>query len=483
MAFTQRPGKGSQNQSNVNRPQNEPYINSSPSRAVTGPIHQQQQNDPYFQNQPYNPQNGPYNPYYDPRMQDPRMAPYGGGMPQNGYGMNPQMPYGQNPYGVNSPQQPPYGPQSPHYPAHQTKTTRPEDLKGLSFWRDEDENGYFDNPEEDVEKSSPLRFVLAISGLVVVSCMLWLGYRFATQSESEMIPLIPAEAGPYKRRPENPGGMAFPHQEMLVYGRLSPQQQNGQPVERVMPEQEQYFAPEGQQMQSVPQQPVQSSFEHVPNQQQIQQNTQQVPQQPQPYIQNTTQNPVQQNAESVQQQQVVAQQNTAVAQNQQQPVPAAHQPLPLAQQPTNAPQVQGHSQNQTLPAQSQSQKKIENNDSKGAKKTEDGKVLKQEDKKTEEVKDVKKDKPLKKDIVKAVLEPGYYMQLASLPTEASARKELARLNQKFKDLSPMIQPFETGVKKFHRVIVGPFSDRDGALKKCVTVGNGCKVIHIEHNNG
>ena len=87
------------------------------------------------------------------------------------------------------------------------------------------------------------------------------------------------------------------------------------------------------------------------------------------------------------------------------------------------------------------------------------------------------------DVIKTTLDPGYYMQLASLPSEASAKKELSRLRQKYKDITPMIQPFETGVKKFHRVMVGPFSDKDAALKKCVSIGNGCKVIQISQNNG
>ncbi|MBP9752855.1 MAG: SPOR domain-containing protein [Proteobacteria bacterium] len=471
MVFTQRPGKGSQNQSNGNKPQNEPYMNTSPSRAMTGPIHPQQHHDPYFQNQQFNPQNpqGGYNPYYDPRM-----SPYGGQTPP------PPPPYGQSPY-----PQTPYGahtqqhmyPQHPQQaPQQQSRGTRPEDLKGLSFWRDEDENGYYDNAEEDVEKSSPLKFILAIAGLVIVTCMLWLGYRFATQSESEMIPLIPAEAGPYKRRPENPGGMAFPHQEMLVYGRLSPQQQNGQPVERVMPEQEQYFVPQGQEMvqnngQDCQTQNVPSSFEN-PGQQPIQQQSP-VPMQQQPL---TNQNQHQQMISPPQQQPVV-QQQAALPQQQQTQTTQQHAPVQKTENTQPKPE-QIKDQMQTV----STQKNMD--ETKTNKKVEDApKSQKVEDKKSEDVKSIKTTaKNPVTDVIKKTLEPGYYMQLASLRTESSARDELTRLRSKFKDMSPVVQPFKAGVKNIYRVMVGPFSERDIALKKCITVGNGCKVIHIEQNN-
>ena len=114
------------------------------------------------------------------------------------------------------------------------------DLKGLGFWNDENENKYEDNANEEANSSSPIKFAVGVVALVIVSSVLWMSYRWATQTQIQGIPHIQAEEGHYKIKSENPGGMVFPHQEMLVYGRLSPQQQNKRQNENVLPPQEQY---------------------------------------------------------------------------------------------------------------------------------------------------------------------------------------------------------------------------------------------------
>jgi hypothetical protein len=50
-------------------------------------------------------------------------------------------------------------------------------------------------------------------------------------------PLIKAEQQPYKVKPEEPGGMAVPHQDKLIYNEVSPKAQPGtaKPAEKLMP--------------------------------------------------------------------------------------------------------------------------------------------------------------------------------------------------------------------------------------------------------
>jgi len=49
------------------------------------------------------------------------------------------------------------------------------------------------------------------------------------------LPLIRADAEPYKERPEDPGGLAVPHQDRLVFDRLLPEGMRADLVERLLP--------------------------------------------------------------------------------------------------------------------------------------------------------------------------------------------------------------------------------------------------------
>jgi hypothetical protein len=49
------------------------------------------------------------------------------------------------------------------------------------------------------------------------------------------LPLIRADAAPYKERPEDPGGLAVPHQDRLVFDRLLPEGMRAELVERLLP--------------------------------------------------------------------------------------------------------------------------------------------------------------------------------------------------------------------------------------------------------
>lgn len=463
MVFTHRPGKGSNNNNGNPPSDNEPYI--SPSRAMTGPIHPQ--NPPHFQGQNvYGPQ--PYGPGYPPQQ-----GPYGPGYPQNpaAYGQPGPYPQPQAPYfGPQQPPQQPRGqyPQQP-YPqpqaaaGQQQRTPRQEDLKGLSFWQDEEENIPYEDGEEGVEKSSPMKFIIVVTGLVIASSVLWLGYRWATRSESDFA-MIEAEEGPYKVRPENPGGVAYPHQDMLVYGRISPQAQQNAPVERI--------APETPYAEQYPNQEMNTAPQHIP-QQQAMQPAQQYPEQAAPQTMQAQQ-PLQQSQQNVPQQ--------FSAPQQQQPM------QPVAPQPEKKIEP-AHPVQNVVPNQEPAQNVVQQPQVPSAPLAPSVEQATPQKASEPETPAKQVNEPLKKSTVvaevKKALDPGFYMQIASLPKEDSAKKEWIRIRDDKKyahelaDQKAHIKQVDVGVKKVYSLFVGPFTDRDAALKKCLVLVKGCKVIEVK----
>lgn len=121
--------------------------------------------------------------------------------------------------------------QSP-YGRRQVETQK---LKSLSFWSNTDQEG--GEEDEWIERQSPTPFILGIIILVVASTLLWFLFRWASGENTSTPPIIAADTAPFKVRPENPGGMMIPHQDKLVYGRLT--QGAPQPIERLLPPPEQ----------------------------------------------------------------------------------------------------------------------------------------------------------------------------------------------------------------------------------------------------
>ncbi|MEK9660891.1 MAG: SPOR domain-containing protein [Alphaproteobacteria bacterium] len=71
--------------------------------------------------------------------------------------------------------------------------------------------------------------VVAFAGLV------WFAYNEGVRSGAEeAAPVLRADSEPVKRKPEDAGGMAIPHQDKLVYNRIAPGQAEA-PVERLLP--------------------------------------------------------------------------------------------------------------------------------------------------------------------------------------------------------------------------------------------------------
>jgi cell division septation protein DedD len=83
--------------------------------------------------------------------------------------------------------------------------------------------------------SSPMPFALALLGGGAAIFGLWYFFYAGTHSQSNHpIPVIKAEAGPMKVRPDNASQPEVPHQDKLVYGRVNPAEK-GTGVERLLP--------------------------------------------------------------------------------------------------------------------------------------------------------------------------------------------------------------------------------------------------------
>jgi hypothetical protein len=111
-------------------------------------------------------------------------------------------------------------------------------IKNLSFWENTDSDAV--DEDEWTERQSATPFILIMIILVVASTLLWFMFQWATGENTNTPPIIPADTTPFKVRPNNPGGMMIPHQDKLVYGRLS--QDASQPIERLLPPPEQPMA-------------------------------------------------------------------------------------------------------------------------------------------------------------------------------------------------------------------------------------------------
>lgn len=97
-------------------------------------------------------------------------------------------------------------------------------------------------PEPDVDlDEAPRRrgltsAIVVLLGLGVFAGIIWYAYSQGTRAGSETVaPILRAETGPTKVRPEQPGGLQVPHQDKLVYDRLNPGAATEPGVERLLP--------------------------------------------------------------------------------------------------------------------------------------------------------------------------------------------------------------------------------------------------------
>ncbi len=394
----------------------------------------------------------------------------------------------------------------------------PDELKGLSFWREEDEP-HQDDPENWNDRPSPFKFVIAISGLVVLTAIAWFGYRWVSQSSNEAPPLIQAESGPFKVRPENPGGVSIPHQDKLVYGRLTPPSGAEQPVERLLPPPDQHvvmpnpgyaYAP-GQQPQPGYQAPPQQQaggYNQPYEQQQGNQGTYPAPVYPntqgyppqapggvQQSDQGYVQQPMQQQAYGSGYPAPVYQGQAPYSQGQQQSYqnvpsqptagyPAGGQPYPVYGNQNQSGYLEPTQVKPNLPPQASNGylPQAAAGPVVGGMEPANTTVATSE-------KETQTQKPLSKETEKADIAaiPGqaFYIQLGTLPTEQAARQEVDRLSRKYKhDLigfEPTVRMLETtDGNKIYRVVSGPFKTRNAALAKSNKLGSGSRVVQLQN---
>lgn len=131
---------------------------------------------------------------------------------------------------------------------------RDEQIHRLRFMQEKDPISSNEQEDDWDDRQSPLNFVILASLVIILVVLGWFGYRWFANSYNEAPPVLIADESPYKVRPDNPGVMVIPHQDKLIYGRITPQQQ--QMPERLLPQPEAPVLPEQQVYQPQQPQPV-----------------------------------------------------------------------------------------------------------------------------------------------------------------------------------------------------------------------------------
>ena len=109
-------------------------------------------------------------------------------------------------------------------------------LHGENYDHPDDGPIYEERPRR---RLSALARILVIAALiaagVAVAALIWFAYQEGVRNGAEdAAPVVRASPDPIKRKPEDAGGMAIPHQDKLVFNRIAPGQAQ-QPVERLLP--------------------------------------------------------------------------------------------------------------------------------------------------------------------------------------------------------------------------------------------------------
>lgn len=103
--------------------------------------------------------------------------------------------------------------------------------------RDQDpdqQEAYYDDEESVPFWRRPL-VLGAASVLVLLAVVVVVAYNWGVEQGARRAPLlVQADSGPVKVRPENPGGMAVPHQDRLIYDRMTGGDTR-EPVEQLLP--------------------------------------------------------------------------------------------------------------------------------------------------------------------------------------------------------------------------------------------------------
>ncbi|NKB49145.1 MAG: hypothetical protein GKS02_07250 [Alphaproteobacteria bacterium] len=86
--------------------------------------------------------------------------------------------------------------------------------------------------------SRVVKFLVGVVGLFVVAAfgwVVWIAYDEGVRTGAvKTVPVIRADIGEIKRKPDEPGGLAIPDQDKLVFNRLAPGHAD-EPIERLLP--------------------------------------------------------------------------------------------------------------------------------------------------------------------------------------------------------------------------------------------------------
>lgn len=362
-------------------------------------------------------------------------------------------------------------------------------IKNLSFWENTDSDAV--DEEEWTERQSATPFILVMIILVVASTLLWFMFQWASGENTSAPPIIPADTTPFKVRPNNPGGMMIPHQDKLVYGRLS--QDASQPIERLLPPPEQPMAHPP--MAAPPYQPPYAQGQGYPSanpppppgyapdlspQGAPQPAAPQYAPPPQPYP--PFQHP---------QQQPPAQGQMPYPAPQAQSPYGAQAPMPpaiLPTMPVTPPQPISQ------PAQSSKTSTVEDIKPASDEDDDDDTAIQDGQKELDQLIAREAEKPLRQSTKKnsgKFLKPmtgglgKHKVQIASLPSKAMAENEMKRLRDhhgSFFDNKPWnIQKINLGPERgvTHRLVVGAFPNHNAATKFCKRLRAekiGCLVV-------
>ena len=306
--------------------------------------------------------------------------------------------------------------------AYQNQGAIGEKNRGFSFWKDSNNSQQTGFEEPELESSSPVKLLVSVVGVAILAGLSWFAYKWVKSPGSDNPPLIHAEEGPHKVRPDHKGGVNIPYQDKLIYDRISDSEQ---PEERLLPP---------------PEEPVQIN---QPMQTQVAPDGMMIQQ---PMLQQ--QAPQQQGAQQYQQSMQAPQQ---YAPNQPYPQQQYQQPQPMVNGQMQQMQNQNNYQQQ-MPVTPVQQQQVINSDSV----------------------DVEKEKP-------ATSAKGtFFVQLATVKSEEAALREWKRLKNKhgLQNQKSQIKEFETAEgDTVYRLLMGPFDDKVKALKHAVKI-DGTKIVQM-----
>lgn len=97
--------------------------------------------------------------------------------------------------------------------------SRASDKQDYDFGPFEDDYRGFD-PNDGEGARGPLILALAGGLLLIFGAVLWNTYKQGVRVDAGSLPIVYADASPYKRAPENPGGTVAPDQDLAVYDQI-----------------------------------------------------------------------------------------------------------------------------------------------------------------------------------------------------------------------------------------------------------------------